>query len=106
MKNFDDYQQWTRTTAIYPDQHNLTYTTLGLASEAGEVAGKVKKILRDGDSDELRDAAVAELGDVLWYLARVSDELGVDLSWLAVTNRVKLESRLERDKLQGSGDNR
>lgn len=104
--SFDEYQIWTRTTAIYPEEQALEYTALGLASEAGEVAGKVKKIIRDGDSGDLRVAVEAELGDVLWYLARISDELGVDLSTVASDNQFKLESRQERGKLQGSGDNR
>lgn len=104
--DFDSYQMWTRSTAIYPNDQALTYTALGLASEAGEVAGKVKKIIRDGDSVELREAVEAELGDVLYYLARVADELDVDLGWIAVTNQQKLNSRKERGVIGGSGDNR
>lgn len=104
--DFDDYQEWTRSTAIYPRESALEYTVLGLVSEAGEVAGKVKKIIRDGDDGPLRDAAIAELGDVLWYLARVADELGVELSAIAVENHYKLESRKSRGVIGGSGDNR
>lgn len=105
--DFNDYQCWTRTTAIYPEgMMGLLYVSLGLASEAGEVAGKVKKLIRDGDTPEGRDAAIDELGDVLYYLARVADELGVDLVWVAESNKVKLEDRKSRGVLGGSGDNR
>lgn len=101
---FDDYQEWSRTTAIYPEDDARNYLTLGLVSEAGEVAGKVKKYIRDDSWDQ--DAFISELGDVLWYLARLADEVGVDLSYVAQANRDKLESRKERNTLSGSGDNR
>lgn len=101
---FNDYQVWTAATAIYPPESALEYLTLGLTSEAGEVAGKVKKYIRDGDFN--RDDAIAELGDVLWYVARLADELDVDLSVVVKANYEKLESRKERNTITGSGDNR
>lgn len=104
--NFDDYQTWSNSTAIYPKDRALEYTALGLASEAGEVAGKIKKLIRDGDTYEGREAAIGELGDVLWYLARVSEELGVNLSEIALSNQAKLNSRKSRGVIGGSGDNR
>jgi len=101
---FDIYQDFTDSTAIYPPEKGLEYTALGLASEAGEFAGKVKKMIRDKTYDT--DAMVAELGDVLWYVARAAAELDVHLSDVAKDNVEKLKSRMERGKLKGSGDKR
>ena len=86
---FEQYQQSTKTTAIYPDAgkqgslQSLSYCALGLAGEAGEIANKVKKLLRDGDSFSKRDAIAAELGDVLWYLSQLATELEKDLGKIA-----------------------
>ena len=102
--NLSEYQQWTRTTAIYPSANAIEYVTLGLASEAGEVADVLKKEIRDGD--DRKDSMRKELGDVLWYLARVADELGTDLGEIAADNVAKLHDRQERGKLRGSGDDR
>lgn len=101
---FDVYQDFTDTTAVYPPEKGLEYTALGLASEAGEFAGKVKKAIRDGSWD--LDAMAAELGDVLWYVARAAAELDLHLSDIAQENVEKLKSRMERGKLKGSGDDR
>jgi NTP pyrophosphatase (non-canonical NTP hydrolase) len=82
---------------------------LGLANEAGEVAGKIKKIFRDkaGVIGEAERAALeGELGDVLWYLAQVCTELELSLDEVAGHNIEKLYSRLERGKIGGDGDNR
>jgi NTP pyrophosphatase (non-canonical NTP hydrolase) len=103
-----DYQQRSRATAVYPDAgDNLTYPALGLCGEAGEAAEKVKKALRDDGgvlTEERRAALGAELGDVLWYVAQLATEAGLDT--LAEENLVKLLSRQERNVLQGSGDMR
>lgn len=101
---FDAYQDFTDETAIYPPEKGLEYTALGLASEAGEFAGKVKKAIRDNQWD--LDAMAAELGDVLWYVARAAAELDYHLSDVAQMNVEKLKSRMERNKLGGSGDDR
>jgi len=101
---FDAYQDFTDETAIYPPEKGLEYTALGLASEAGEFAGKVKKMIRDNNYDT--EAMIAELGDVLWYVARAAAELDVHLSDVAKDNVEKLKSRMERNKLGGSGDGR
>jgi NTP pyrophosphatase (non-canonical NTP hydrolase) len=105
-----DYQQLSRATAVYPDAgDNLTYPALGLCGEAGECAEKVKKALRDDGgvlTGERRAALAAELGDVLWYLAQLSTEAGLDLDAIAQDNLAKLLSRKERQVLQGSGDSR
>lgn len=108
--NFQEYQNKSRKTAQYPDAgKNFVYPTLGLSGEAGEVAEKVKKIIRDKGGvvdDETRDAIKKELGDVLWYVAQLSTEFGLSLDEVAEGNIVKLYSRLERGTIQGSGDNR
>jgi NTP pyrophosphatase (non-canonical NTP hydrolase) len=103
-----EYQQRSRATAVYPDAgDNLTYPALGLCGEAGEAAEKVKKALRDDGgvlTGERRTALAGELGDVLWYVAQLATEAGLDLDTLAQDNLAKLLSRQERDVLQGSGD--
>jgi len=108
--DFTDYQQKAKHTAKYPIiGHAVIYPTLGLANEAGEVAGKIKKIFRDKEGvigDTEREALKGELGDVLWYLAQVSTELGLSLDDIAEHNIVKLLDRLARDKIHGDGDNR
>lgn len=104
------YQQSARKTARYPDVgSNPIYPTLGLTGEAGEVADKVKKVLRDrgGCFDpEVREAIKLELGDVLWYVAQLSSELGFSLEEVATSNLEKLSSRAARGQLSGSGDQR
>lgn len=108
--NFNDYQIKSRATAKYPAiGHAVIYPTLGLVNEAGEVAGKVKKVFRDKDgqiSAETREALKAELGDVLWYLAQVATELDLSLDEIAEANIAKLLDRQARGKIQGDGDNR
>jgi len=102
--DFDHYQNKTESTAIYPEDQALEYLALGLNGEAGEVAEKIKKHIRDGK--EVDEDFAKELGDVMWYLARLIDELDSDMSKVARSNLSKLKDRQERDKLQGSGDNR
>jgi len=108
--DFSDYQTRSRRTAKYPPiGHAVIYPTLGLASEAGEVAGKIKKIFRDKGGNislEDRTALQSELGDVLWYLAQVCTELEISLDEVAGSNLEKLLSRLERGKISGEGDDR
>lgn len=109
--DFNNYQFRAGMTAIYPKEglQGLLYTSLGLVSEAGEVAGKVKKILRDDASalsPERHEELVDELGDVLWYCAMVADELAINLGYVAARNIEKLEDRMNRGKIKGSGDTR
>jgi NTP pyrophosphatase (non-canonical NTP hydrolase) len=108
--DFSEYQSKSRKTARYPAiGHPVIYPALGLVNEAGEVAGKIKKVFRDKDgqiSEETREALKAELGDVLWYIAQVATELNLSLDDIAQHNIAKLYDRLERGKIQGDGDNR
>ena len=108
--NFTDYQTKSRATAKYPAiGHAVIYPTLGLVNEAGEVAGKIKKVFRDKDgqiSPETREALKAELGDVLWYLAQTCTELDISLDEVAESNIAKLLDRQARGKIKGDGDNR
>lgn len=122
--DLNEYQRLTNTTAMYPgkagylgditpqnsyDLLGLLYVSLGLVGEAGEIANKVKKIIRDNDgiiSEEMHDALVKEYGDVLWYLAQSLDLLGVPFSSVAQANLDKLQKRKEAGKIQGSGDSR
>ena len=100
----DEYQNRARKYAIYQKQYRIVYPTLGLSSEAGEVADKIKKWIRDGDTN--KEDLAKELGDVLWYVAILAEDLGFTLSDVALMNLEKLDSRKKRGKLRGSGDNR
>lgn len=101
---FNEYQKKTGETAVYPEENAVEYLALGLNGEAGEVAEKIKKSIRDDKElgDDLRD----EIGDCLWYIARLLDELGYNMSEAADANIDKLFDRKERGQLQGSGDDR
>lgn len=109
----NEYQDLAAETAMYPDAKTgsmtaLSYVGLGLG-EAGEVQGKLKKVIRDDDgilSSEKREAIAAELGDVLWYVAMLSTEIGYSLDDIAGQNVGKLSDRFERGVISGSGDNR
>ena len=108
--DLNHYQRESRKTALYPDVgSNPIYPTLGLVGEAGEVADKVKKILRDNQGvfdQESKDAIKFELGDVLWYISQLSSELGYELEEIASSNLQKLGDRMSRGKISGSGDSR
>jgi len=107
---FSDYQTQASQTAIYDEADIVAYPALGLVSEAGEVAGKVKKIMRDQKGQfllpENRAAIGKEIGDVLWYISALCTDLGLDMSDVAQQNLDKLNSRMARGVLGGSGDNR
>jgi NTP pyrophosphatase (non-canonical NTP hydrolase) len=110
IPDFTTYQKESRKTAVKVNMdHPVVYPTMGLVNEAGEVAGKVKKIFRDNGgeiSDEDRLALKKELGDVLWYLAQICTELDLSLQEVAEANLTKLFSRLERGTIKGDGDER
>jgi len=108
--NFQEYQEKSRKTAKYPNLgNNFIYPVIGLAGETGEVAEKIKKVIRDKDGiidEETREMIKKELGDVLWYVSQIASELGLSLDEVAQDNIEKLSSRLERGVIGGSGDNR
>ncbi|MFN8446310.1 MAG: nucleoside triphosphate pyrophosphohydrolase family protein [Caldilineaceae bacterium] len=110
LEKFKDYQRESRKTwSVIPMNHPIVYPTMGLVNEAGELAGKIKKIFRDKGGvidDDSRQALKGELGDILWYLTQICTELGLTLEEVAEANIEKLFSRLERNKIQGEGDNR
>ncbi len=103
----NEYQQKALETAIYPTP--IIYPALGLCGESGEVADKVKKVIRDNNSEftsEKKAEIAKEIGDVLWYCATLSKDLGYTLDEIAEINYQKLHSRQLRGKLGGNGDNR
>ena len=109
--NFGEYQSLAKATAIYPRDgiNGVLYTSLGMANEAGEVVGKVKKMMRDDSltmTTERRDQIAAEIGDVLWYCAMLAEELSLDLGQIAENNVAKLLDRKNRNAISGDGDNR
>ena len=109
MLDFATYQKQAMTTAVYPGrgEGNFTYPALGLAGETGEVCEKLKKVIRDDDgkiSDEKKSLLGKELGDVLWYIATLSSELGLEMEEIAAGNLAKLAARKEAGKIHGSGD--
>jgi NTP pyrophosphatase (non-canonical NTP hydrolase) len=107
----NEYQIQASGTAIYPGKNTvngLLYVALGLG-EAGEIQGKVKKILRDDQgviTDEKRLAIAKELGDLQWYIAQVCTEIDIRLGDVARMNLAKLADRADRGVLTGSGDER
>ncbi|GIV69516.1 nucleoside triphosphate pyrophosphohydrolase family protein [Caldilinea sp.] len=110
VTSLNEYQRASRHTwSLIHTDHPIVYPTLGLVNEAGEVAGKVKKLFRDKGgviSPEDREALKQELGDVLWYLAQIATELDLALEEVASANLTKLYDRLERGKIRGDGDTR
>ena len=113
----DEYQQKALETAVYPQQYKIIYPALGINGEAGEVADKVKKIIRDTvimtDAngsiilpENKRVELAKEAGDVLWYIATLAHDIGFTLEEIGQMNYDKLHSRQQRGMLGGSGDNR
>ena len=107
--DMDDFQKLAAETAIYSKKHAVIYPALGLAAEAGEVANKVKKIIRDGsnkDNDNLVSEIKAEIGDCLWYIAVLADDFNIKLSDIASANIEKLANRKKKGTIHGAGDDR
>ena len=107
----NEYQKKALTTAFHKEKYKIIYPALGLGNEAGEVLGKIKKYLRGDDGDgvlteERKDGLKGELGDVLWYLSVLANDLGLSLDDIAQHNLDKLQSRKDRGALQGDGDKR
>lgn len=109
----NEYQEMALETAIYPEEFKVIYPTLGITGEAGEVSDKIKKLIRDKgykggwiESDKDREDIALELGDVLWYVATLANDIGFTLEQVAMLNYFKLQKRKEQNKLGGSGDHR
>jgi NTP pyrophosphatase (non-canonical NTP hydrolase) len=107
---FDEYQKQSKGTAQFSDfVPGWVYLTLGLAGESGEVVDKIKKIVRNDNgvfSDDAKLEIKKELGDVLWYISQLCEELGLSMGEVAELNRAKLEDRKARDVIKSRGDNR
>lgn len=110
MTDLRTYQQFTDTTAIYPKDQELPYVMLGLMSEVGEIADKLKKHIRDGNGEPMTDQQIVglqkEMGDVLWYLARLHQHYGLCMEHTLLVNMTKLQNRKSSNTLSGSGDDR
>ena len=110
FKDFDTYQKFCSSTAIYPKVgKSFVYPLIGLQGEVGEVSEKIKKLFRDNKgklTEEKKVEIIKELGDVLWYISQLSTEFDTKFSDVVKANIEKLSSRQERGKLHGSGDNR
>ena len=109
VSDLDMYQKVALTTAIYPREQAIIYPTLGLTGEAGEVANKVKKIIRDGSDskdEKLVSEIKAEIGDCLWYIAVLANDFDIKLSDIASANLEKLANRKQNNTIHGSGDAR
>ena len=108
--NFNEYQKAAISTAIYPrDKYAIIYPSLGLCGESGEVVEKIKKIIRDKNGEFSLDAMneiAKELGDVLWYIANIAEDMGFSLDEIARMNIAKITKRQIENKLNGNGDNR
>lgn len=106
---FNNYQEAAYKTAIYPQELKILYPVIGLAGETGEVAEKIKKVLRDNNgifSEEKKMEIAKELGDVLWYLSSIATDMGYSLDEIARMNLQKISARKENDHIHGEGDNR
>lgn len=111
MQQFNEYTEFVKSMKVYPEKYAVIYPALGLGGEAGEIQEKVKKRLRGDNSDEqsnaqFRQELLKELGDPLWYITSLADDLGFTLQDVVDANVHKLTSRKERGVLKGSGDNR
>lgn len=107
--NFQEYQNKIKITGNYPASLRVLYPTLGLAGETGEVCEKIKKVYRDQNGVFTQDKITEitkELGDVLWYIQAICNDLGINMQDVAQTNVDKLLSRLDRGVIHGDGDNR
>jgi NTP pyrophosphatase (non-canonical NTP hydrolase) len=107
MKEIKEYREKALLTATYDDKYKIIYPALGLAGESGEVAEKIKKMLRDNNgiiTDEIKENIILEIGDVLWYCNALARDLGYTLEEVMQKNIDKLASRVIRNKIHGDGD--
>ena len=109
MKTFAEYSKEIRKTMHTDFDMTLSYLALGLTEESGEVSGQMKRVFRDDKgvvSEKRKELLLKELGDVLWYLNAMAEELGSSLAAVAALNVAKLKDRQQRDVLRGDGDER
>ena len=109
IMTLNEYQKAALETAVYPKEYKVIYPALGITGEAGECSDKVKKVIRDNNgefTDDRKREIAKEIGDVLWYCATLAHDIGYSLEEIGEMNVEKLRSRKERNKLNGSGDNR
>ncbi len=103
--DLNEYQREAQKTSIYPASAKIIYPALGLAGEAGEVANQVKKIIRDDGgqlTDDRRKKIIDELGDVLWYVAAIANDLSINLGEVAQENLLKLAYRKEQNYISSN----
>jgi NTP pyrophosphatase (non-canonical NTP hydrolase) len=105
LNTFQEYQEFVKSMKVYPERHAIVYPALGLSGESGEIAEKIKKWLRK-DNELDKEALLLELGDPLWYITSLADDLGYTLQDVIDANVSKLTDRKDRGVLKGSGDNR
>ena len=101
----EEYTKFVQSMKVYPEKHAIVYPALGIAGESGEVSEKVKKWMR-GDKELDKAELVKELGDIMWYITSLADDLGYSLQQVIDTNVAKLKSRKARGVQKGDGDNR
>jgi NTP pyrophosphatase (non-canonical NTP hydrolase) len=105
--HFDSYQEEANRTAIYPHAERFNYLGLGVGSEAGEILGVMKKVIRDNNEPSMARARISEeVGDLLWYCSQLLLEFGISFDDCALENLKKLKSRQARHALHGDGDHR
>ena len=106
---FNEFQEKALSTANYGIDNKIIYPALGLCGEAGEIAEKIKKTIRDKEgklTPKVSLEIAKELGDVLWYITSLGNDLGFSLEEIANLNNEKTLSRKNRNVISGSGDNR
>jgi NTP pyrophosphatase (non-canonical NTP hydrolase) len=105
MLDMKQYSEWVEGKIMTEGQARYFENVLGLVGEAGEVAEKIKKQLRD-DTEVASEEIQRELGDVLFYVAALSNLYGSNLEAVAKMNLDKLNDRQKRGVLKGEGDSR
>jgi len=106
MEKFNEYGEFVKSMKVYPEKYAIIYPAMRLCGEAGEIAEKVKKQVMRGDKELDKESLLKELGDPLWYITSMADDLGYTLQDVIDANVEKLTSRKDRGVLKGSGDER
>lgn len=109
MTLIKEYNEFISKTKFYPKRRNIEYPAWGICGEAGEVAEKIKKTIRDNNEvfdDERKKAILKELGDVLWYVVATAQDMDYDFEDIIHANMTKVTKRIETNTQHGEGDNR